>query len=341
MQIVGLDIGGANLKAADADENSQTRSFPVWKYPERLSNELQELLTHFPQAEAIALTMTAELADCFETKAEGVDAILRSVEEAAQGKPIVVWQTGAEFVTPDVAREIPLLVAAANWHGLATWLGRMVPREGAVMIDIGTTTTDLIPLSNGVPVSQGFTDRERLQFGELVYTGVRRTPVCSLARVVPFAESEIPLAAELFATTLDLYLLLAEIPEEPDNRETANGKPATVSAAHDRLARMLCCDRQELSLEAARNIARFLADVQQQQITAALQRVLDEMEQACTQVLISGSGDFLAEKIVSGHPELRSAEILRLRNILSRQTSEAACAFALARLASERAAGLL
>ena len=146
MHWIGLDIGGANLKAADCDGIASTRSFPVWKEPERLAAVLGEILSAFPQCDAVAVTMTAELADCFETKADGVDAVLQSVEQAAANKPIFVWQTGAEFVTPQVAREIPLMVAAANWHALATWVGRMVPTGASVLFDVGSTTTDLIPL---------------------------------------------------------------------------------------------------------------------------------------------------------------------------------------------------
>ena len=104
------------------------------------------------EADLFAVTMTAELSDCFRTKAEGVDFILRAVEDVAGTTPVFVWQTGAEFVTPAVAREIPLLVAASNWHALATWVGRLVPESGALLIDIGSTTTDIIPLLDGVPV---------------------------------------------------------------------------------------------------------------------------------------------------------------------------------------------
>ena len=339
MHWIGLDIGGANLKAADCDGVALTRSFPVWKEPERLTTVLGEIFSAFPQSDAVAVTITAELADCFETKADGVHAVLQSVEHAAANKPVFVWQTGAEFVTPQVAREIPLLVAAANWHALATWVGRMVPTGASVLIDVGSTTTDLIPMLHGVPIPTGLTDFERLLSGELVYSGVRRTPLCSLARSIPFRESDCPLASEFFATTLDLYLTLGMIPENPDDLDTANGKPATIAAAHDRLARMICCDRTEFTTEEAQAMVHFLADIQQRQIAGAMQRVLQKLEFDCSHVLISGSGSFLAEKIAHKESRLQSAKITQLQDLIGNQTSDAACAFAVARLASERLAG--
>jgi len=67
--------------------------------------------------------------------------------------------------------------AAANWLALATYAGRLAPRGPAVLLDVGSTTTDVIPLQDGTPVPRGRTDPERLESKELVYTGVRRTPL--------------------------------------------------------------------------------------------------------------------------------------------------------------------
>src|ERR1700722_9574090 len=148
MHVVGLDIGGANLKAADADGRAGTRPFAVWKAPERLAAEVDRLLGSFARPDMIPLTMTAELADCFRTKRDGVDAVLTAVELAAGAIPVSVWQTNGRFVTPHKARETPLLTAAANWHALATFAGQFVPDGPALLIDIGTTTADLIPLKD-------------------------------------------------------------------------------------------------------------------------------------------------------------------------------------------------
>ena len=336
MHVIGLDIGGANIKAADHAGQALERPFDLWKEPARLPAELSNLLSTGPAADLLAVTMTGELADCFETKAEGVNFILRAVETAAAGRPVFVWQTGAEFVTPAVAREIPLLVAAANWHALVTWLGRIAPRGPALLIDIGSTTTDVIPLQDGVPVPQGLTDVERLQSGELVYSGIRRTPVCAIAHSVPFGEGYCPLAAELFATTLDVYLTLSLIPEDAQDTHTANGRAATIAAAHDRLARAVCCDRTELSADDALAIARFVADVQQQRIAGAIERVAGRLPDPPGDVILSGSGEFLARIVASRAARLHQARQHSLSGTFSTAQAEAACAVAVAVLAQER-----
>ncbi|MCA9021744.1 MAG: hypothetical protein KDA74_16455, partial [Planctomycetaceae bacterium] len=288
MYVIGLDIGGANLKAADSDGAARSMSFELWKTPELLQSALQELLTAFQRPDLIAVTMTGELADCFPTKADGVNHILTAVEQAVPDVPVLVWQTGAEFLTTEIAREFPLLAAAANWHALATWLGRMIPDQSGLLIDIGSTTTDLIPLKNGLPVSEGLTDVERLLSGELVYTGGRRTPLAMLENSVPLRGQDCPLAAEYFATTADLYLLLGNLPESPEDVDTADGRPATRSNAFARIARSVCCDTSELSEAEAVEMAGWLAARQQAQITEALDRVMNRMEEVPQTVLISG-----------------------------------------------------
>src|SRR5262249_56241103 len=117
------------------------------------------------------------------------------------------------------ARQTELQVAAAKWLALAPYAGRLVPEGSALLHDIGSPTTDIVPLHNSKPIPHGRTDPERLRCGELIYTGVRRTPLCAL--LGPRG------AAELFATTLDAYIILDAIPEDQKDCDTADNAPPT------------------------------------------------------------------------------------------------------------------
>lgn len=333
--VIGLDIGGANLKAATEDGRCCSRPFAIWRAPERLAEELAGLMQELAPWSKIAVTMTAELADCFESKADGVRQVLKSVSQVAGNAPVVVWLASGRFVSLDEALEHPVLAAAANWHAQATFLGRHVPEGAALLIDTGSTTTDIIPLRQGIPVSKGRTDQDRLISGELVYTGVRRTPLCALSPSVPVQGVAQRIAAELFATTLDIYLLLGDIAESETDCETADGRPATIAAAHNRLAHLLCRDRTELTLTEAGEIAGWLSAVQRRQISMAIDQVLRGQAESCQTLLISGSGSFLIEQIADGHAFLRSLRRIRVAECLSAGVSEAACAYAVASLAAE------
>jgi len=340
MTTVGLDIGGANIKAADEGGHAVSRVFAIWREPEKLSDEIAALLRLFPQPSRVAVTMTAELADCFTTKSEGVRFILDAVDTCVRNindrspAEIDVWSTEGRFLSTDNARDRCQKVAAANWHALATWSGRLVPTGSAVLMDIGTTTTDIIPLHNGRPIPMGLTDVGRLQSGELSYSGARRTPICAIAHSVPLQGGYCSIAAEVFATTLDVYLLTGNIADDEHDRDTANGKPATKSAAYDRLVRMLCCDRDEVTLDEAVQIARFLADVQRQRLAGSFERVAQRLPDSCQQVILSGSGLFLAHRIAYENRHTANARVISLSDQLSPSVATAACAYAVAQMSA-------
>lgn len=354
---LGLDIGGANIKAATSDGDCTCQTFEIWKNKEGLFSELQNLTILSGQhPDIIALTMTAELADCFESRSEGVEFIIRMVTAAFPETTVRVWMTSGEFANPNDAIDLPDLVAAANWHALATWAGRAVPKGPALLIDIGSTTTDLIPLIDGVPCPEGRTDLQRLVYKELIYSGVRRTPLCALVNEVPLLNESVPtgegaslqalvpVAAELFATTLDVHLINGDISEDSDDLNTADNRPATRLAAMNRLAHMLCCDRSDLSESQLQAIARFIADRQRQVVVDAMMNRIDYVSKLsvsqpeAVQLLFSGSGDWLADLAVLKSKHKPASAPIQLSNMFIRNVSESACAFAVARLASERCA---
>ena len=61
VQVLGWDIGGANLKASDGQSRSIERAFPLWKQPEQLAAALRGLASQFDQAAGWAVTMTGVL----------------------------------------------------------------------------------------------------------------------------------------------------------------------------------------------------------------------------------------------------------------------------------------
>ena len=355
MIALGLDIGGANIKAASSDGDSVCRAFAIWQNKHGLLQELQQLpLLAGTRPDIVALTMTAELADCFETKAEGVEFIIRTVAEAFPDSVLRVWMTSGEFADPGDAIELSQLVAAANWHALATWAGRAVPSGAALLVDVGSTTTDIIPVLNGIPCPEGFTDLQRLAHSELIYTGVRRTPVCAIVPNVPLLDEThqnatggilawtIPVVAELFATSLDAHLVNGDISDDPQDRNTADSRPATRVAALNRLAHAVCCDLDEISNEQLEHIARYISDRQIAQIAAGIGHRLQYVshlagtEPESVQLLLSGSGDWMAERALETCGWNLQHPPIQLRTMFVRNVSEAACAFAVARLAAER-----
>ena len=331
MSAAGIDIGGANLKGARADGMIVTRPFPLWRERDGLAGAIGELLSSLEPFDQLAVTMTGELCDCYADKEEGVLHILESVEEAG-GSSASVWLLDGGLRSIQSARSEPLRAAAANWQALATWAAGLENNEDSLLVDIGSTTTDIIRLRENEVRCSGRSDTERLRAGELVYTGVRRTPVCAILEEADLNGVASPLAAEHFATTLDTWLLLDEISEDPACLSTADGRPATHQLARDRLARMLCLDPGELSKEDALELAEQVARAQEDKICRAIGRLI-ELEKPAG-AFISGEGEFLALRVLRSLG-LDDDRITSMSRLYDPAASEAACAFALARLAAE------
>lgn len=331
---IALDIGGANIKAAHASGQARTLPFELWKHPEELSRVLRRLASTFAPAERVAVTMTAELCDCFATKAEGVKAVLDAVTAVFDERLVSVWGTDENFHSVADALARPDLAAAANWLALATLAARLVPRGAGLLIDTGSTTTDLIPSLDGRPNPGGRTDTNRLRTGELVYAGVRRTPVCALATELFWRGAYTGLSAEFFATTLDVYLTLGDLPPDPTDSATADGRPATVEAARDRLARMVGADRAGFSTDDARTLSLAADEALTSRLAASARRACVESGSPVA-VVVSGSGGFLARRVAERVVE-PGGPVIELGRAWGPVASVAGCAHALAILAGER-----
>lgn len=304
---IGVDIGGANLKLADSSGASIACCFPMWTRAEELALRLKSLRASLHQQTGqdytqAAITMTGEMADCFETRAAGVTAIIEQVETAFPNTPIQVYSVDGQWRTPRQAIEQPWEVAASNWHALASWIGRAIATQNdaiRIVLDIGSTTVDVIPMRHGRVATAARCDSDRLRMQQLLYTGIGRTPIATILPAATFDGNVWPLVAECFATSDDAYVALGlttgdmdgdvdqldngidfTTPEQSNRStkryDTADGRPRTIYHAQTRLARMLGEDLQRLSPDMIVSLARQVVDMQAQRVAQAIAHNLRE-----------------------------------------------------------------
>jgi len=284
---------------------------------------LEEFLADWPKHELLAVTMTGELCDCFPSRRDGVLQILDAVAGLRSRNPVRIWCNDARFVALDEARAQPLQVASANWLALAHFASRFARRGPALLIDVGSTTTDIVPLLDGNPVPKGRCDAERLRFGELVYLGARRTPLNVLLGTSGAAES--------FATMQDVLLVLGFVGENHGDGDTADGRPAIRSAAEARLARMICADVETSTAQEREGLATQLLHRWTDTVATAVDKVAASLPAPPETILLAGSGEFLAKKVLRNGV----AHILSFSEVLGADVSTAACAYSMAVLAEE------
>jgi hypothetical protein len=238
-----------------------------------------------------AVTMTAELSQLFRTKREGVGFVLDGLEKAFPSEEIQVYTVGGDFIRPADARGRALEVGASNWAATARLVAQFVP--DCLLIDIGTTSTDIIPISGGEIAALGRTDPERLLRRELVYTGALRTPAEAITQAVPLWGGSSPVSAEGFALIGDAHLWLGRLSPEDYTVAPPDGRPATREYAGERLARVVCGDRELLGQEDIDAIAKTLAEDQVGTVARAVAEVRTR-HPTIDCAVVAGLGDFIA-----------------------------------------------
>lgn len=300
--VIGWDIGGANTKAVllqiENDSIKEIKTaviyFPVWRNPDKLVeilSNLKEKVSDTAKVDGIGLTMTAELSDAYQTKREGVAHVLACVEKAFKGLPIFILDVDATFKSVKAAKSEPLKVASANWVATGWLVARFV--KTCVVIDVGSTSTSIIPVINGSILAAGKTDLEKLMNGELVYTGSLRTNVAAIVSSVPLRNCVVRVASELFADSGDVHLALGNISEKEHTTETADGRGKTRREVLARLARVVCADIEMLDKEEIVQIARYICGEQVRQVAEALEQVFSRIKSHTNEkipVVVTGLG---------------------------------------------------
>lgn len=297
--VLGWDIGGAHVKVATV---RRSRVLEVAQFPcppaahrGKFDQAMRAALEGRPPARH-AVTMTGELSDVFASRAEGVDWLVGLASDLLGDEGVSIYGGRAGFLAPDEARQRPLDVASANWHASASLVGRRIA-EG-MLVDIGSTTADLIPISAGRSAAAGYTDAERLASSELVYTGVVRTPVMAVARTAPFSGVMQGLAAERFATMADVYRITADLTENADQGSTADGRTKSRGDSIARLARMTGRDAADAPDREWDALAQFLADAQLSQLVSVAGRVVERSGLGPLAPIVgAGCGRFLAQAL--------------------------------------------
>jgi probable H4MPT-linked C1 transfer pathway protein len=281
---LGIDIGGANTKAATADGRYVASIYlPLWRDVD-LTGTLERIRREAPAGEPVGVTITGELADCYPTKKEGIDHISSVVTSVFPG---AVFYGNDGLFHRDTG-DAPLF-SAANWSASARYMGRV--HGDVLFVDIGSTTTDIIPVVGGKPVA-GLTDFERLTRGELIYAGVLRTNLATMLRHVMVKGRNACTASELFAVTGDVYLLLGRITSDDYTCDTPDGGDTSPEDAARRIARLVCCDLSELDLDDIREMARQVQRRQLDNLIEAIGTVANR--HGLKRAAICGLGSFLA-----------------------------------------------
>jgi (4-(4-[2-(gamma-L-glutamylamino)ethyl]phenoxymethyl)furan-2-yl)methanamine synthase len=292
--VIGWDIGGVHLKAARAENGRVTKAAqyasPLRSGTDLLLRAFAEARNEMGRADRNIVTMTGELADTFSSREEGVENLAMVAARELGSASIYAGPEGC--VRPQDAHKHCTDIASANWHACAALIARK--RINALFIDLGSTTTDIVPIFERKVAARGYTDSQRLAAGELVYTGLVRGFVMATASRAPLRGTWTPLINENFATMADVHRILGTLPADVDLMATADGREKTVAASRARLARMLGSDASDAGDDSWTLVARWFAEAQMRAIFDAAILVLSSRSSVSTiPIVAAGIGHSL------------------------------------------------
>jgi probable H4MPT-linked C1 transfer pathway protein len=298
-RIAGFDIGGAHLKAALAVDGEivamRQIACPLWLGEEHLLRAFDEAADLFAEANFNAITMTGELAEIFPNREVGVRRILAMADGRLGGERLY-YAGRLGFLDAAGACTEWQAVASANWRASAELIALFA--RDTLFIDIGSTTTDIVPIGNGAVWARGESDASRLLAGELVYTGAIRTSLMALAGRAPFAGHFYPLMAENFSTAADLYRLTGELDPADDLYPASDGRGKGTDDSMARLARMIGLDKDAGGAAQWLHLARYFREMQLRHLHDAAAQTLSAAPMAeDAPVVGAGAGHFLARAI--------------------------------------------
>jgi probable H4MPT-linked C1 transfer pathway protein len=295
---IGWDIGGAHLKAARAENGrivaAAEAATPLWQGLDSLHAAFASLKARLGEADVHGVTMSGELCDAFPSRRDGVVG-LAGIAASHLGAPRL-YAGALGFVAIGEAAERAARIASANWRASAE-AAALTLRDG-LLLDIGSTTTDLIPVVAGRVAAIGDDDAGRLAAGELVYTGLTRSFVMAMADRAPFAGQWTPLMNEYFASAADVRRALGDLPEAADLMATADGRDKSAAASRRRLARMIGREAEDAPDAAWTQLAAWFAERQLRDICDAAFLRLSRGDVAATAPIIAaGAGEQLAHEV--------------------------------------------
>jgi probable H4MPT-linked C1 transfer pathway protein len=332
----GLDVGGAHLKLALVENGTpiivEQYACPLWQGLDKLDTALAIARPLVQRADSIAVTMTGELSDLFETRQQGVAKLVEWLSRAL-GDDIRFWQGARGFGTADCAIEHFADVGSTNFLATATLVGKRL--NHAMLLDFGSTTADIIPIIDGRPCPGGLSDATRQMNGELVYTGLTRTAIMGVAQQAPFKGNWVGFAREYLATMADVRRILGELDPNVDLHATADGRGKSVAESTQRLARMLGRDACEGGETDWRITARYIAECQTRSIYDGLVTVLSRHPRLGGETLVcAGIGADVGAGLASrlGLKSATFGELAGLAGSLARAATHCAPATAVAML---------
>ncbi len=232
--------------------------------------------------------MTAELSDIFSNRSIGTKHIINLTSKLLIKKKVFFYNYKKNFFNKKDAIKKTPLINSMNWHASANFISKYV--SNCLLIDIGSTTTDIIPIKNGKIISKGTNDSKRLKNNELLYIGSLRTPINAI-------EKRKNIIYENFSNIADVYRILGKLPRKLDQIPTEDNKKKDKHSSARRLARIYGKDYKKKELKKWKKVSSLLEKKQKIILKKKINKIKKRFFNKEINIIGAGLGRFLIKDL--------------------------------------------
>ncbi len=300
IEFLGIDIGGAHLKIIGLDKDgivifAEYSSCRVWEGTKFLGKLFKDLNNLFPRKTLkCAITITAEMCDNFKDRKEGFKKIIKLCQILEFKKYFYVNNSQIFKKKPKYSEFISM-----NWHSIGRFLENKV--DNAILLDFGSTTTDLVCIKDNRIANEYFDDFLRINNYELKYTGFTRTPLYGITHEIKSTNNVQKIIPENFSESSDIYRVLNKLDKKNDVDKTSDNRGKTKKESLIRISRNFGFDYKILFKKKIEKICNEISSIQLYSIYEAMNKLQKKFQIKKPTIIVSGIGqdvlsDYLKKK---------------------------------------------
>ncbi len=314
---IGWDIGGAHLKSCVINNQKTVCSVDLcelWKTKEvgYMINQIIKQYSHKGIVNNV-ITMSGEMCDVFENRDQGVKKILNYFKKFVN---TYVYTRNCGIVSVKHNTK-PKNIASANWHVIAKFMCKKL--TNAIIIDLGSTTTDFILIKNSKIINKRLDDFSGLRSQELSYIGCLRTPPYIFERSLKINNKDIHIIPENFSSLADVYRIIKKLPKSFYYSSTCDSKDKDIKACMVRFARNFGLDYKEKHRNFLISAAQKISDLHSTILNKVINYHIEKNFLSDKNVKIIGLG--IGEEIIKDLCVKNRREYLDLSTIMGEKMS--------------------
>lgn len=286
---LGLDIGGAHIKIAVMSTSESGRTWQVDCIPvraDKFAASLDQILSMLVGEHLVDVTIASQTACLlYDDIHQGTTTIMQTLARYSTRNPTLAVDVCGNLYPINNVAQAPERFVCSNVAVTASLVAKLC--SNALVLDMGSTSTDLIPIVDGT--FEELLPTARLLSSAVLYLGVIRTPLQAVVSHLPYQGELLPVVGETIAAVADALVLTEDVSIDQYTMPTWDSGTKDVAGCTRRLAKLIAMNTHNFPQQAATFMAQYVREELLHKVVAAMYKVISK-NPAMQQAFYTGIG---------------------------------------------------